>query len=72
MRKPDHVLYHQKKRKECKKLFNFWKNTRGEQFARQFKHRYRVCNEFRVPRRVARWKAYILNCGYKNYLDREW
>ena len=71
MRKSEHVRYHQNKLKECKKLFNFWKNIRGDQYARQFKYRYRVCNEVRFPRRIARWKAYILDCGYRNYVDRE-
>ena len=71
MRKSEHVLYHQKKAKEHKKWLDSIERLFGKKRAVKAKHIDFLCSQIRFPRRIAVWKAYILNCGHRNYLDWE-
>lgn len=71
MRKSKHVLYHQKKAKERKKWLKIIERRFGKEHAIKAKHIDILASHVRFSRRIARWKAYILNCGHRNYVDWE-
>ena len=71
MRKSKHVLYRQDKAKRLKNWLKIIERRFGKEHAIKAKHIAILTSRVRLSRRIARWKAYILNCGYRNYVDRE-
>jgi len=71
MRKSKHVLYRQEKAKERKKWLKIIERRFGKEHAIKAKHIDILDSRVRFSRRIARWKAYILNCGHRNYVDWE-
>ena len=71
MRKSKHVLYRQEKAKERKNWLKIIERRFGKEHVIKAKHIVILTSRVRLSRRIARWKAYILNCGHRNYLDWE-
>lgn len=71
MKKSKRVLKHQKKKRNLNKRLSRLRNMFGRSQTIRVKHSIKMGSYVGFPRRITRWRAFILNCGHRNYLDWE-
>jgi len=65
MHKSRHVIYHQDKLKSYRrwKHYKFYKKRKHYKFYKKVIHNFKQFDMVRFPRRIARWRAMILQFG---------